>query len=86
MNLVSNGSFETPPGNYEYIPGGSTYIDDWTTVMNGVEIITNNDIGLGIPYPTTIDDGIKAVDLAPYTFQGGGISQVLDTIPGHFSQ
>lgn len=81
-NLVSNGSFETPPGNYEYVPGGSAYINGWTTTLNGVEIITDNDIGLGVPYPTTIGDGIKAVDLAPYTYQGGGISQVLDTVPG----
>ncbi|HAB15400.1 MAG TPA: DUF642 domain-containing protein [Verrucomicrobiota bacterium] len=81
-NLVGNGSFETPPGNYEYIPGGSTYINDWTTILNGVEIFTNTDIGLGYPYPTTIGDGVKAVDLAPYTYQGGGITQVLSTVPG----
>ncbi len=82
VNLLTNGSFENPPGGYEYVPGGSSYIDGWMTQLNGVEIFTHDDIGLGFPYPTVIGDGIKAVDLAPFTYQGGGISQAFDTVPG----
>lgn len=81
-NLLTNGSFESPAGGYEYLAGGSTAIDGWKTVLNGAEAFSQDDIGLGYPYPTTIGDGVKAVDLAPYTYQGGGISQTFATTPG----
>jgi len=39
-NLLQNGSFEDPAGNYEYVPGGMTKPASWQTVLSGVEIFT----------------------------------------------
>ena len=81
-NLLINGSFETPSGGYLYVPGDSTYLTGWKTQLNGVEIVTATDIGVGYPYPSTIQDGTQMIDLAPYTYTGGGISQTFATTPG----
>ncbi len=81
--LVINGSFELPslPGKYEYVPGGSTVITGWQTILNGVEwcdLITNASPGsTGTP-----QDGLLAIDLAPLAFTGGGIRQDFTTTPG----
>lgn len=91
-NLLINGSFElldpsvgdpSGSGGYAYVPGGSAQIVGWVTQLSGVEIFTALDIGVGYDYPTTIADGIRAVDLPPYTYAGGGgISQTFNTNPG----
>lgn len=81
-NLLVNGSFETPAGGYLYVPGGSTYLTGWLTQLNGVEIVTATDIGVGYDYPSTIQDGTQMIDLAPYVYTGGGISQTFATTPG----
>lgn len=81
-NLLVNGSFEDPAGGYVYLPGGSTYLTGWKTQLNGVEIVTATDIGVGYPYPSTIQDGNQMIDLAPYIYTGGGISQTFATTPG----
>ncbi len=87
-NLLINPSFEEPynPGfpNYADLPGGSTYLVGWTTILDGVEVFTSTDIGLGFVWPTTIADGKQAVDLAPGLRKGGGgIQQTFSTIPGN---
>lgn len=81
-NLLVNGSFESPAGGYQYVPGGSTYLSGWLTQLNGVEIVTATDIGVGYDYPSTIQDGTQMVDLAPFVYTGGGISQTFATTPG----
>ncbi|MFO1459965.1 MAG: DUF642 domain-containing protein [Verrucomicrobiota bacterium] len=81
-NLLVNGSFETPSGGYLYVPGGSTYLPGWLTQLNGVEIVTATDIGVGYNYPSTIQDGTQMIDLAPFIYTGGGISQTFATTPG----
>jgi hypothetical protein len=81
-NLLNNPSFESPAGNYEYVPGGSSHITGWQTQLNGVEVFTSTDVGLGVPFATTIGDGNKALDLTPFTYTGGGISQTFATVPG----
>lgn len=78
--LVVNGSFELPGGCEGgcVLPGGSTAIAGWTTVLSGVEYINPLVLGVG-PVP----DGLMAVDLANFTFpEGGGIEQTLATVTG----
>lgn len=81
-NLLINGSFEAPTSNYRYVPGGSSLLSGWRTELNGVEIVTDKDIGVGFTYHSTIQDGKQMLDLAPYRYQGGGISQTFSTTPG----
>ncbi|HAB15399.1 MAG TPA: hypothetical protein DCE44_03005 [Verrucomicrobiales bacterium] len=81
-NLIVNGSFEVPAGNYQLVPGDVSYPPGWQTVLNGVELFTSTDIGVGFPFSTTIQDGVKAVDLAPFRFTGGGLRQTFATTPG----
>ena len=61
---------------------GSTYLPGWLTQLNGVEIVTATDIGVGYNYPSTIQDGTQMIDLAPFIYTGGGISQTFATTPG----
>jgi len=82
-NLLTNGSFELPslPSNYEAVPGDSTAITGWKTILNGVE--RGNLKVNGAPGTTgTPQDGKLAVDLCPLTFTGGGIQQNFPTTPG----
>jgi len=82
QNLIANPSFEEPAGNYRLVPGGSSEITGWTTSLNGVEVITSTDLGLGVPFASTIAHGRQAVDVTPFTFQGGGLSQTFGTQAG----
>lgn len=83
QNLLINPSFEEPAGSYFDLPGGSTHLVGWTTLLNGVEIITSDDIGLPFPVASTIAHGRQAVDLAPVErLGGGGIRQTFSTEPG----
>src|SRR5262245_14719792 len=82
-NLLTNGSFELPslPSNYEAVPGDSTTITGWKTILNGVE--RGNLKVNGAPGTTgTPQDGKLAIDLAPLGFTGGGIQQSFRTTPG----
>jgi hypothetical protein len=82
-NLLVNPSFENPSGNYVDLPGNSTHLDGWRTILDGVEIITTTDIGLGFPVLITIPDGNQAIDLPPFTRPGGGgIEQTFTTKAG----
>lgn len=81
-NLLVNGSFEAPNSNYRYVRGGSSLLPGWRTELNGVEIVTDRDIGVGYTYLSTIQDGKQMVDLAPFVYTGGGISQTFPTSPG----
>jgi choice-of-anchor C domain-containing protein len=75
-NLLVNGSFENPTGvGYEIVMGGSNRITGWTTVNNGVEWF--NAAGYG-----GAADGAMIVDLANYTYTGGGIQQSFATVVG----
>ena len=81
-NLVSNGSFETPGpagGSYELLPGASTAVTDWTTTLNGVEWFDPT-----IPAYAwgPAQDGAYLIDLAPFTYTGGGIKQSFATTMG----
>jgi len=89
--LLINGSFEqlsptvgdaSGSGGAAYIGASSTQITGWVTQLSGVEVFTALDIGLGLDYPTTIADGVRAVDLTPVNYAGGGISQTFATTPG----
>ncbi|MCI0541029.1 MAG: DUF642 domain-containing protein, partial [Verrucomicrobiales bacterium] len=86
VNVLVNPSFEEPnPGypNSVDLLGGSTYLNGWTTILDGVGVFSSTDIGLGFPWPTTIADGQQAVDLAPgLRSGGGGIQQSFLTNPG----
>ncbi len=78
--LVVNGSFESPGGCEGgcVLPGGSTAIPGWITLLSGVEYINPLVLGVG-PVP----DGLMAVDLANFTYpEGGGIQQTLPTVTG----
>lgn len=78
--LVLNGSFEFPGGCEGgcVLPGGSTAITGWTTLLSGVEYINPLVLGTG-PVP----DGLMAVDLANHIYpEGGGIEQTLSTVAG----
>lgn len=87
-NLIVNPGFENPPGDYRLIPGNSTYLTGWKTLYNGVEIFTHDDVGYNypgpkVPYPSLIQDGLQAVDVAVFTFLGGGgIEQSFSTTAG----
>lgn len=81
-NLLGNGSFESgPSGNYQYIKGGQTTIDNWTTTQNGVERFNPAIYGWG-----AAEDGTYAIDLAPYIYTGGGIQQQVPTQKGNYYQ
>lgn len=71
-NLLTNGSFELPGTSYATLPGNSTAITGWTTVLNGVEWF--NATGYG-----GAADGVMVVDLANYIYTGGGIEQTFVT-------
>lgn len=82
QNLISNASFEQGPDTYELVPAGSARIAGWAVVQNGVEAFTSTDIGVGSFWPSTIHNGLKAVDLAPFRTAGGGLQQSFGTIAG----
>lgn len=75
-NLFENGSFESPgsAGN-TILPGGSTFVTGWTTVLNGVEYFDATGYGGAA-------DGVMIVDLADYIYSAGGIEQAVDTVVG----
>lgn len=79
QNLLVNGSFEAPVsgGGNEIIPGGSTFITGWTTILSGVERFSPQAFGSG-----AARDGALVVDICPFTFTGGGIQQSFATVPG----
>ena len=76
-NLFENGSFESPgsAGN-SILPGGSTFVTGWTTVLNGVEYFDATGYGGAA-------DGVMIVDLASYVYSAGGIEQTVDTVVGN---
>ncbi len=75
-NLLVNGSFEQPTGTgYAIVMGGSHQITGWTTVNNGVEWFNAGGYGGAA-------DGQMIVDLANYTYTGGGIEQSFATEVG----
>lgn len=75
-NLFENGSFESPGGAGNHIlPGGSTFVTGWTTVLNGVEYFDATSYG-------GASDGVMIVDLADYVYSAGGIEQTVDTVAG----
>lgn len=77
---LPNGSFEEGPGgSYAYIPGGSSDLTDWLTTQNGVEWFNPGFYGWG-----SAKDGNYVVDLAPYTYTGGGVEQSFATVPGQY--
>lgn len=71
----TNGGFEVATSYGQFKPGGSTDITGWTTVLSGVEYFDATPYG-GSPA------GPWVVDLANYTYAGGGIEQVLSTTAG----
>jgi hypothetical protein len=76
-NLFENGSFESPGGFGNFIlPGGSTFVTGWTTVLTGIEYF--NATGFG-----GAADGVMVVDLANYVYSTGGIEQTVDTVVGN---
>jgi Protein of unknown function (DUF642) len=73
-DLLVNGGFESPGLGYTSLPGNSTFIEGWTTVLSGVEYYS---AGSGAA------SGTMVVDLANYTYlQGGGLQQAFATTPG----
>jgi hypothetical protein len=78
-NLLVNGSFELPTGtSYVSLPGNSSAITGWTTILNGVEWYN-----AASNYPGGIAaDGLMIVDLDNYTYTGGGIEQTFSTQTG----
>jgi len=77
---LANGSFEDGPGgSYAYIPGGSSDLANWLTTQNGVEWFDPGFYGWG-----SAQDGTYAVDLAPYTYTGGGVQRSIDTVSGQY--
>jgi len=80
----TNGSFEANPPNsvpgYNSLPGASTAIPGWTTVLNGVEWVDPN--AGGVPDFGDAKDGRMIVDLANYVYTGGGLGQTFDTVAG----
>lgn len=72
--LLVNGGFENPGTSYVALPGNSTYIAGWTTVLSGVEYYSAG---------SSAASGTMVVDLANYTYQqGGGLQQAFATTPG----
>jgi len=78
-NLIQNGSFESPGlVGYQYVPGGSSMIVGWTTLLDGVERWS-----AAYPsVPVVAADGELVLDLNPDLPGGGGIEQVIATQPG----
>ena len=79
-NLLTNGSFELPAGTGEnqIIPGGNAVsVAGWTTTQNGVERFSPSFYGFG-----AAADGSIVLDICPFTFTGGGITQTFTTTPG----
>lgn len=77
---VINGGFELPnsSGSNQVISGGdSLAITGWTTTNNGVERFDPAIYGIGSAF-----EGSLIVDLAPFTFTGGGIQQTFPTVAG----
>jgi hypothetical protein len=74
-NLLVNPGFELPGTGYVSLPGNSTAITGWTTVLNGVEWFNATSFGGAA-------DGVMIVDLANYTYTGGGIEQTFATVVG----
>ena len=75
-NLLVNGSFEEPYIGYQTIGGGNSLaITGWTTILNGVEIFDATSYGGAA-------DGKVVIDLANYTYTGGGIEQTFATTAG----
>jgi hypothetical protein len=72
-SLFTNGSFENPNIGYVSLGAGSTYINGWTTVLNGVEFYRAG---------SSAADGVMVVDLANYVYTGGGLQQAITTTPG----
>jgi len=75
-NLLVNPGFELPSGTgYAALPGNSSAIAGWTTVLSGVEWF--NATGYG-----GAAEGVMVVDLANYVYTGGGIEQTFATLAG----
>ena len=78
--LLTNGSFELPAsgGGNQIIPGGdSVTITGWTTTQSGVERFNPAVFGSG-----AAADGTIVIDICPFTFTGGGITQTFATVAG----
>lgn len=75
-NLITNGSFETPYVNYMVLPGNSTQISGWTTILHGVEWFDGTSYISG----NSNVNGVMLVDLANYIYTGGGIEQTFATV------
>lgn len=73
-----NPGFEpdTPVGNNNILSAGSTAIPGWTVIDAGAEWFNAPAFGAASP------DGGYAVDLANFTFTGGGVQQTFATDPG----
>ncbi|MBC8094336.1 MAG: DUF642 domain-containing protein [Akkermansiaceae bacterium] len=89
QNILTNGSFEFPNTNgtsslgYAYVPGGSTFIPGWTTLLNGVEYGDPSRSDGVIPiYLGVAQNGSYYIDLAPLNFTGGGIQQTFPSVIG----
>lgn len=82
-NLLVNGSFESPRSAEGWIdvPGSSSLIPGWTTLLNGVEYYnpTANRWGVRDGFAR---EGDFCVDLTPFERTGGGIAQTFATTPG----
>ncbi|MCU0840358.1 MAG: DUF642 domain-containing protein [Thiobacillaceae bacterium] len=75
-NLLVNPGFELPAGTgYASLPGNSTAITGWKTVLSGVEWFNAAAYGGAA-------DGVMAIDLANYVYFNGGIEQTFATVAG----
>lgn len=79
VNLVTNGSFETPQTVYADYGTGSTTLTGWTAVLSGVEHFAPAAYD---PVLGAAADGTMAVDLANYVYSAGGIEQTVATTAG----
>lgn len=78
-NLLTNGSFETPGGNYAQIfTGGEPTGFGWSVTTGNVETMGNS---FWSPHPLTAYDGTQLLDLVGVG-TSGGISQSFATTAG----
>jgi hypothetical protein len=89
QNLLTNGSFELPGDaattlGWAYFQGGTNAIPGWTTILHGVEYSDPSKSADGkVPtYLGVAQDGAYDVDLAAYTYTGGGLQQAFPTLTG----
>jgi hypothetical protein len=75
--LLVNSGFDPdqPVASNNILPGGSTAIPGWTTILSGAEWFDTTSSGAS-------SNGGYAVDLANFTFTGGGVQQTFATEVG----